>query len=388
MKKRINLMLTLILICIGMSVNGQEKTKGIVFEKEGTLFNDAVKKAKATNKLLFMDCYTSWCGPCKMMANTVFPQEKVGKFMNSKFVCLKVDMEKGEGPELGKKLQVNAYPTFIIFNAEGQELGRFLGGCQAEDFIKKVTEHSTDNGSAEMDKRFANGERSEEFLYAYLETLGNAYKKDQCNTVAEALLDGKAETFAQDKKLADVFMKHINNPFCPAFVYTAKHPEQLSATIGEMPVKMKLQSVWRNYSHSLINNANGQVSLDQTQMDKWLTLMDECNVNEKEELRLNTLIAYNEKKGDWNEYMKLCKEYADNPALDVNDLILCKWCTPIAEKCKEEAPRKAAVAMLQQRLDELNSGKRQPQTKMGNMTLAGNLKGAMEKLISVLNNPQ
>ena len=44
--------------------------------------------------------------------------------------------------------------------------------------------------------------------------------------------------------------------------------------------------------------------------------------------------------------------------------------------------------MLQQRLDELNSGKRQPQTKMGNMTLAGNLKGAMEKLISVLNNPQ
>lgn len=388
MKKRINLMLTLILICIGMSVNGQEKTKGIVFEKEGTLFNDAVKKAKATNKLLFMDCYTSWCGPCKMMANTVFPQEKVGNFMNPKYVCLKVDMEKGEGPELGKKLQVTAYPTFIIFNAEGQELGRFLGGCQAEDFIKKVTEHSTDNGSAEMDKRFANGERSEEFLYAYLETLGNAYKKDQCNTVAEALLDGKAETFAQDKKLADVFMKHINNPFCPAFVYTAKHPEQLSATIGEMPVKMKLQSVWRNYSHSLINNANGQVSLDQTQMDKWLALMEECNVKEKEELRLNTLITYCEKKSDWNEYMKYCKEYANNPSLDVNDLTLCKWCTPIAEKCKEEAPRKAVVAMLQQRLDELNSGKRQPQTKMGNMTLAGNLKGAMEKLISVLNNPQ
>lgn len=381
-------MLTLILICFGMSVNGQENTKGVVFEKEGTLFNDAVKKAKATNKLLFMDCYTSWCGPCKMMANTVFPQEKVGNFMNPKFVCLKVDMEKGEGPELGKKLQVNAYPTFIIFNTEGQELGRFLGGCQAEDFIKKVTENSTDNGSAEMDKRFANGERSEEFLYAYLETLGNAYKKDQCNTVAEALLDGKAETFAQDKKLADVFMKHINNPFCPAFVYTAKHPEQLSATIGEMPVKMKLQSVWRNYSHSLINNANGQVSLDQTQMDKWLALMEECNVKEKEELRLNTLITYCEKKSDWNEYMKYCKEYANNPSLDVNDLTLCKWCTPIAEKCKEEVPRKAAVTMLQQRLDELNSGKRQPQTKMGNMTLAGNLKGAMEKLISVLNNPQ
>lgn len=386
--KNLKWLLAVVTMCFGLTANAQENTKGVAFEKEGTLFKEAVEKAKNSNKLIFMDCYTSWCGPCKMMANTVFPQENVGNFMNPKFVCLKVDMEKGEGPELGKKLQVNAYPTFIIFNAEGQELGRFLGGCKAEEFIRKVTENSADNGSAEMDKRFADGERSEEFLYAYLETLGSAYKKNQCNTVAEALLDGKAETFAQDKKLADVFMKHISNPFCPAFVYTAKHPEQLSATIGDMPVKMKLQSVWRNYSQSLIDNENGQVSLDQTQMDKWLALMDECNVKEKEELRLNTLITYCEKKGDWNEYMKYCKEYANNPSLDVNDLTLCKWCTPIAEKCKEEAPRKAAVAMLQQRLDELNSGKRQPQTKMGNMTLAGNLKGAMEKLISVLNNPQ
>ena len=104
----------------------------MAFEPEGTLFKDAVAKAKQMNKLVFLDCYTSWCGPCKMMSNTVFPQEKVGAYMNPRFVNIKIDMEKGEGVELAKRLQISAYPTFIIFNGDGNEIGRFLGGCDAD----------------------------------------------------------------------------------------------------------------------------------------------------------------------------------------------------------------------------------------------------------------
>lgn len=47
--------------------------------------------------MVFMDCYTSWCGPCKMMAQEVFSREDVGQFMNTRFVNVKLDMEKGEG---------------------------------------------------------------------------------------------------------------------------------------------------------------------------------------------------------------------------------------------------------------------------------------------------
>ena len=45
-------------------------------------FAGALKAAKAENKTVFMDCYTSWCGPCKMMTNDIFPQEKVGKYLS------------------------------------------------------------------------------------------------------------------------------------------------------------------------------------------------------------------------------------------------------------------------------------------------------------------
>lgn len=382
MKQKLTILLfALLAVCLGMQAQTGEK--GMAFEPEGTLFKDAVAKAKQTNKLVFLDCYTSWCGPCKMMSNTVFPQENVGAYMNPRFVNIKIDMEKGEGVELAKRLQISAYPTFIIFNGDGNEIGRFLGGCDADAFIKKVEQASTDNSSAEMDKRFADGERDPEFLTEYLQMLSKSRKRDQCNEVAEILLDGKAETFAADKQLAEIFMRHITDPFCPAFIYTAKHPEALIAQAGEQNVQIKLRSVWSNYARRLVTeDAEGNVKLNQADIDKWLALMDECNVPDKGELRLDVLLDYTEKKADWTAYVSHLTELATQE--DPTDLDLVKRCTPVAENCKDEAIRKNVAAILQQRLDELNSGKRQPQTRHGNMRLSGNLNRAMEMLITNL----
>lgn len=382
MKQKLTILLfALLAVCLGMQAQTGEK--GMAFEPEGTLFKDAVAKAKQTNKLVFLDCYTSWCGPCKMMSNTVFPQEKVGAYMNPRFVNIKIDMEKGEGVELAKRLQISAYPTFIIFNGDGNEIGRFLGGCDADAFIKKVEQASTDNSSAEMDKRFADGERDPEFLTEYLQMLSKSRKRDQCNEVAEILLDGKAETFAADKQLAEIFMRHITDPFCPAFIYTAKHPEALIAQAGEQNVQIKLRSVWSNYARRLVTeDTEGNVKLNQADIDKWLALMDECNVPDKGKLRLDVLLDYTEKKADWTAYVSHLTELATQE--DPTDLDLVKRCTPVAENCKDEAIRKNVAAILQQRLDELNSGKRQPQTRHGNMRLSGNLNRAMEMLITNL----
>ena len=79
----------------------------------------ALELAKSEKKLVFIDCYTSWCGPCKIMAKEVLPQKEVGDFLNELFVCVKYDMEEGEGPELAKKYKVDAYPTFLLLNADG-----------------------------------------------------------------------------------------------------------------------------------------------------------------------------------------------------------------------------------------------------------------------------
>lgn len=344
--------------------------QGIDFMPEGSLLKDAVAKAKAENKMVFLDCYTSWCGPCKMMSSKIFPTQEVGDFMNPKFVSIKIDMEKGEGPSLVEKLQVSAYPTFIIFNADGNEVGRFLGGSDAAGFMECVTKNSVDNGSAAMDARFAAGERDEAFLKEYLATLSNAYKRNQCAEVAEILLDGKAETFAADSTLRMIFMGHISNPFCPAFVYTAKNPQALTAAIGEMPVRMKIHSVLDRYPHTLISEENGQVIVDNAKFDAFTALLGECGIANASHYRLSGLMNFAQRRQDWNAYMDALESYMADASLDMDDMSLAKSARPIMEKCQDQAVRARLRTVLQTRYDDVKSGRRPEQTQAGAMRLS------------------
>lgn len=113
----------------------EDNTKGTQFFK-GT-FAQALAKAKQENKKLMVDCYTLWCGPCRYMATNVFPNDTLGKFMNEHFVCMKLDMEHGEGPERNKTFNVKAYPTFIFFDADGKEMNRFEGMAYQDEFQKR-----------------------------------------------------------------------------------------------------------------------------------------------------------------------------------------------------------------------------------------------------------
>jgi len=98
--------------------------------------HSAREKAKESNKLIFVDAYTSWCGPCKWMAKNVFTNPEVAAVYNEKFVCLKLDMEKGDGVEFAQKYDVNSYPTFLFLDAEGNRVHQTCGKKDAGAFIK------------------------------------------------------------------------------------------------------------------------------------------------------------------------------------------------------------------------------------------------------------
>lgn len=117
------------ILLMGMSVCAQ----GIEFF-EGT-FAEAQTKAKAEGKELFMDFYTSWCAPCKVMSKKYFVMESVGSIYNKKYVCIKVDGEKGEGIELVKKYEVKAYPTLIYAKADGTLIEKTEGLKTDTDLI-------------------------------------------------------------------------------------------------------------------------------------------------------------------------------------------------------------------------------------------------------------
>lgn len=117
-------------------VPAYEEDKGIYFETLS--FQEALEKAKKENKLIFLDAYAVWCGPCKMMDRTTFKDEKVGEVFNENFINIKIDMEKGEGPNVARKYQVRAYPTMMLINAEGKVEKRILGAVKNTQLLEEV----------------------------------------------------------------------------------------------------------------------------------------------------------------------------------------------------------------------------------------------------------
>ncbi len=96
----------------------------------------AMAQAKKSNKLIFIDVHTSWCGPCKEMAHTTFQDNAVAKKFNSKFINLKIDAEKSsDGPALSKKYSVSAYPTLLWINSEGKLVKKVVGKQSSEKLL-------------------------------------------------------------------------------------------------------------------------------------------------------------------------------------------------------------------------------------------------------------
>jgi thiol-disulfide isomerase/thioredoxin/tetratricopeptide (TPR) repeat protein len=107
--------------------------KGIKFSTQK--WEEVLAKAKATNKLIFVDVFTDWCGPCKTMDAEVFPLAEVGSVYNNTFVNYKIDAEKGEGPDFRKKYAVNSYPNYLFINGDGILIYRMNGSMPAAEFV-------------------------------------------------------------------------------------------------------------------------------------------------------------------------------------------------------------------------------------------------------------
>ncbi len=129
-------------------------------------------EAKRQNKPVFIDVYTSWCGPCKAMAKEAFPDKKVGEKFNTSFISYQIDAEKGEGVAIARRYTVRAYPTSLYVSTDGTLLHRSEGydgvdGMlqEAEKAIGAANEPVTLEA---MEKDYTAGKRDVSFLAAYL----------------------------------------------------------------------------------------------------------------------------------------------------------------------------------------------------------------------------
>ena len=179
-------------------------------------FNEAVEKAKLENKLVFIDCYTSWCGPCKMLQNNIFPLEKVGAFFNANFICFKVDCEKDEGLDICMRYNVRAYPTmYFIDPSTAKPVYKTMGYQDGDALIEQGKKAMGGNSNLlrEYQSKYQNGDKSEDNLYGLITQLAkngqpfDVYLKEYLETQKSENL-----TLEKNEKLIFEMTTTINSP--------------------------------------------------------------------------------------------------------------------------------------------------------------------------------
>jgi thioredoxin-related protein len=266
----------------------------------GGSWDEAIETAKKEHKLIFMDAYAEWCGPCKRMAKEVFTQKELGDFFNKYFINVKMDMEKGEGPKLAQKFKVSAYPTLFFIDAAGDVVNVQVGGVNGEQLLglAKISMNKGDK-SKNFEEEYEKGNRDPEMLKAYAYALkvsgkpamkiANEYIKTQGDISSEAFLEFIFD-FATE---AD----------CSIFDKLVQHREEL--------IKMKGEEVFRNKAekacHATVEKAVDFMTpklLDEAKKQMKLALPSFSN-----EYNLLADIKYHIRAKDLNKAAGLLEKY-------------------------------------------------------------------------------
>lgn len=117
-----------------MKKENAPEASGIQFFKGS--WAEALQKASAENKPIFLDIYATWCGPCKKLKRETFVDKQVAKYYNQHFINVTLDGEKGDGAVLAKQYRIPGYPTLIIFNSGGKPILSTAGFLPAEEFLR------------------------------------------------------------------------------------------------------------------------------------------------------------------------------------------------------------------------------------------------------------
>jgi thioredoxin-related protein len=232
---------------------GQSLCLNAQIEFEHGSFAEAKQKAAKENKLIFIDAFTVWCGPCKQLAKNIFPLPEVGEYFNKNFVNVKIDMEKGEGIDMAKQYAVNAYPTLLFVNAKGELVHRTCGLMPKESLLEEATKAvSGENTFVEVQnsKNKIMGNPSE--ALKYFQVMDNACAKFEKDVDAffASISDKQLEEESTDK----IITKYITSSNNKGFEYIVTHKKQMSEKWGEEKYNAYIKNLFLNE----IGNSNAK----------------------------------------------------------------------------------------------------------------------------------
>lgn len=279
----------------------QAQNNGITFFKGS--WAELQAQAKLQNKPFFIDCYTSWCGPCHRMSTEVFTKKEVGDFYNQNYIAYQLDMEHGDGRTVGLRYDVEMYPTYLFFNPQGELIHKTMGYKSGESFIRDGRVALDANNSLYgLAKRFKAGDKDTAMLKKLI-NLANYNDKELC----EQALEGYWETIPEADYIKpenwNIFNSIEQDINSKAYKYVENHKLEFVKTYGE-----------GNVNNALLLKANSSIekaaqTKDEATFKKAKTIImasdNESIINEAEYCE----ILFDRNTGRWNDYIKNADAY-------------------------------------------------------------------------------
>lgn len=221
-------------------LNAQDQ--GLRFDEQSS-WSQIKAQAKKENKFIFMDCFATWCGPCKYMTNTIFPQEEVGKFMNDKFISVAVQLDTTDndnayvqswfkdGKEIAKEYGVNVFPTYLIFSPDGEAVHRFVGASPAPEFIERVKKAlSPETQYYTLVNKYKSGERNPEFLKQMATAALGSYDMAMAEKAGNDYLNTQTDFY--NKETLELIKSLATSSKTRAFEILLANPKKANEILG------------------------------------------------------------------------------------------------------------------------------------------------------------
>jgi len=273
--------------------------QGISFFK-GT-WEEALEEAKKQDKIIFVDAYAVWCGPCKRMSKNVFPHDKVGKFYNKNFINMKLDMERGEGLKFRKQYPVSAFPTLFYIDYTGELVMKVKGAQDVDGFIKLG-----ENALKKIDRSgiyaeaYEKGDRDPELIYNYVKALNKA-GKPSLKIANEYVRSQKNLNTPENLKF---LLEAASQADSRLFNLMIEHRKQIEAVTSREAVQTRILDASRATADKAIEfKSKDLLSEAHDVMKKHYPEMAKSFVYQTE-------MGYCLSQGEVNSYLDACKSYA------------------------------------------------------------------------------
>lgn len=294
------------------------QNKEIHFEK--TTFADIKAKAKKENKLIFIDAYTSWCGPCKMMAKTTFTNDTVADFFNSQFINAKIDMEKGEGPAIAELYTVQCYPNLLIIDGDGKLMHRSAGMKNPQQFIAFAkTAANPQKRFSRFTDEFAAKKTDPAFLLDYVDAMehsclsGSEVLKDYFNTQKDDQLTNRMNWNA--------IREYSNDYKSKEFTYLLNNIDAYKKLYTTDSVDNKVKAVLIESGYPLIYKKDAK----DEEYTAYINDVRKLRFSGMDEVLFTLDLAFLMKKEEWQKYTDLLVAKGDKYYTTAEDFNNVSW---------------------------------------------------------------